>query len=69
MTTTPNKPGRDIGKRLFESGTYKDPRLVYDVNILLNLYFTPFNISRFRVHKKMRKRNDLLKRLYDTNDF
>lgn len=29
--TTPNKPIRDIGKRLFESGTYKDPRLLYDV--------------------------------------
>ncbi|CAF1156252.1 unnamed protein product [Rotaria sordida] len=25
-----NKTGRDIGKRLFESGTYKDPRLIYD---------------------------------------
>ena len=24
--------GRDIGKRLFESGTYKDPRLIYDVS-------------------------------------
>lgn len=23
--------GRDVGKRLFESGTYKDPRLIYDV--------------------------------------
>ncbi|CAF0981224.1 unnamed protein product [Adineta ricciae] len=29
-TTTTNKNGRDIGKRLFESGTYKDPRLLYD---------------------------------------
>jgi hypothetical protein len=25
------KVERDVGKRLFESGTYKDPRLVYDV--------------------------------------
>ena len=25
------KVDRDVGKRLFESGTYKDPRLVYDV--------------------------------------
>ena len=32
-TTTTNKHGRDIGKRLFESGTYKDPRLLYDVRI------------------------------------
>jgi hypothetical protein len=34
MTTNPkaiNKAGQDIGKRLFESGTYKDPRLLYDV--------------------------------------
>ncbi|CAF2829261.1 unnamed protein product [Rotaria sp. Silwood2] len=31
-TMTMNKTGRDIGKRLFESGTYKDPRLIYDVN-------------------------------------
>jgi hypothetical protein len=31
-TTANNKPGRDIGKRLFESGTYKDPRLIYDVS-------------------------------------
>ncbi|CAF0955789.1 unnamed protein product [Rotaria sordida] len=29
-TITMNKTGRDIGKRLFESGTYKDPRLIYD---------------------------------------
>ncbi|CAF3569819.1 unnamed protein product [Rotaria sordida] len=29
-TTTINKLGQDIGKRLFESGTYKDPRLIYD---------------------------------------
>ena len=26
------KPDRDIGKRLFESGTFKDPRLLYDVS-------------------------------------
>jgi len=31
-TSTTNKTGRDIGKRLFESGTYKDPRLIYDVS-------------------------------------
>ena len=33
MTTNPAaiyKPDRDIGKRLFESGTFKDPRLLYD---------------------------------------
>ncbi|CAF1624669.1 unnamed protein product [Rotaria magnacalcarata] len=29
-TTALNKNGRDIGKRLFESGTLKDPRLIYD---------------------------------------
>ncbi|CAF1582382.1 unnamed protein product [Adineta steineri] len=29
-TTITNKTGRDVGKRLFESGTYKDPRLIYD---------------------------------------
>lgn len=29
---TSNTTGRDIGKRLFESGTYKDPRLIYDVS-------------------------------------
>ncbi|CAF1338541.1 unnamed protein product [Adineta steineri] len=29
-TSTGNKTGRDVGKRLFESGTYKDPRLIYD---------------------------------------
>ncbi len=38
-TTTINKTERDIGKRLFESGTYKDPRLIYDVNINSNSYF------------------------------
>jgi hypothetical protein len=38
-TTTSNKTGRDIGKRLFESGTYKDPRLIYDVNIIFDLHF------------------------------
>jgi hypothetical protein len=37
-TTTSNKTGRDIGKRLFESGTYKDPRLIYDVNIIFDLH-------------------------------
>jgi len=35
-TITANKTGRDVGKRLFESGTYKDPRLIYDVNIIFN---------------------------------
>ncbi|CAF2399841.1 unnamed protein product [Rotaria sp. Silwood2] len=29
-TTTVTKIGQDVGKRLFESGTYKDPRLIYD---------------------------------------
>lgn len=37
-TKAMNKPGRDIGKRLFESGTYKDPRLIYDVNKLFFNY-------------------------------
>lgn len=32
-TTIVNKNGRDVGKRLYESGTYKDPRLIYDVDI------------------------------------
>ena len=32
MTTNTTITGRDIGKRLFESGTYKDPRLIYDVS-------------------------------------
>lgn len=27
-----HKSDREIGKRLFESGTYKDPRLIYDVS-------------------------------------
>ena len=31
-TTVVKKNGRDVGKRLFESGTYKDPRLLYDVS-------------------------------------
>jgi hypothetical protein len=31
-TKTIKKNGRDIGKRLFESGTFKDPRLIYDVS-------------------------------------
>ena len=31
--TSMHKNNRDIGKRLFESGTYKDPRLIYDVRI------------------------------------
>ncbi|CAF4889408.1 unnamed protein product [Rotaria magnacalcarata] len=29
-TIAVNNLGNDIGKRLFESGTYKDPRLIYD---------------------------------------
>ena len=31
-TATVKKTVPDIGKRLFESGTYKDPRLIYDVS-------------------------------------
>jgi hypothetical protein len=31
LIPTNTSTGQDIGKRLFESGTYKDPRLVYDV--------------------------------------
>lgn len=31
-TTTNHKAGREVGKRLFESGIYKDPRLIYDVS-------------------------------------
>ncbi|CAF4737167.1 unnamed protein product [Rotaria socialis] len=34
-TTALNKNGRDIGKRLFESGTFKDPRLIYDKNTIV----------------------------------
>jgi hypothetical protein len=30
--TTNTTAGREIGKRLFESGTFKDPRLIYDVS-------------------------------------
>lgn len=43
--TTNITTGREVGKRLFESGTYKDPRLVYDVRynkilmIKINLFF------------------------------
>jgi len=36
-TTGVNNTGRDTGKRLFESGTYKDPRLIYDVNIIFSI--------------------------------
>lgn len=61
--TTPNKPVRDVGKRLFESGTYQDPRLLYDVNTLSIFFLNAYVHSR--VHAKMRKRNNLLKRLYD----
>lgn len=42
--TVPNKPVRDVGKRLFESGTYKDPRLLYDVTPF-GLFF--FNLNSF----------------------
>jgi hypothetical protein len=52
MTTTPNKTGQDVGKRLFESGTYKDPRLIYDVNILFDLYCTTLNILVLGSKKK-----------------
>jgi len=38
-TSTGNKPERDVGKRLFESGTYKDSRLIYDVSVIFDLYF------------------------------
>ena len=31
-TAAVHKTGRDVGKRLFESGTFKDPRLLYDVS-------------------------------------
>ena len=34
--------GREVGKRLFESGTYKDPRLIYDVSFLSFRYNTSF---------------------------
>jgi len=41
-TTIINKAGQDVGKRLFESGTYKDPRLIYDVSItyLIHISYT-----------------------------
>jgi hypothetical protein len=32
IATNTTATDRDIGKRLFESGTYKDPRLIYDVS-------------------------------------
>jgi hypothetical protein len=66
-TTGVNKTGRDVGKRLFESGTYKDPRLLYDVNIIFNSYLKSENDFCFRDQKKMRKRNNLLKRPCDTS--
>jgi hypothetical protein len=55
MTTnpvTPNKTGRDTGKRLFESGTYKDPRLIYDVNIIFDSYLTDLYIRVLGSTKK-----------------
>lgn len=69
-TTTANKVGNDVGKRLFESGTYKDPRLIYDVSkslfclhsILIFLYT---HFALYRDQDKMRKRNNLLKHLCD----
>lgn len=36
QTSTNYKNGRDVGKRLFESGTLKDPRLIYDVRFPLH---------------------------------
>ena len=33
QTSITQKNGRDVGKRLFESGTLKDPRLIYDVSL------------------------------------
>ena len=33
--TSTNKNGRETCKRLFESGTYEDPRLIYDVRRLM----------------------------------
>ena len=40
--TTNTTTEREVGKRLFESGTYKDPRLIYDVSE-----------SGFRYHEKI----------------
>jgi hypothetical protein len=39
-TTIINKAGQDVGKRLFESGTYKDPRLIYDVSIIYLIHIS-----------------------------
>lgn len=45
--TTNTSTGRDIGKRLFEGGTFKDPRLIYDVSLLdiKILYYNCFLFS------------------------
>ena len=45
--TTPNKPVRDVGKRLFESGTFKDPRLLYDVNHSIPFFSSTFTYFFF----------------------
>jgi len=63
-TTIVNKNGRDVGKRLYESGTYKDPRLIYDVDIsfFLQKKKQTMNLLNFRARRKLRKRkNNLLK--------
>ncbi|CAF3725054.1 unnamed protein product [Rotaria sp. Silwood1] len=49
---TMNKTGQDIGKRLFESGTYKDPRLIYDVNKLIYIYIEIKGLVCFRDREK-----------------
>jgi hypothetical protein len=51
-TMTGNKTGRNVGKRLFESGTYKDPRLIYDVNIISDFYFIYSNVLILGSKKK-----------------
>lgn len=61
VTSNPNTTnGREVGKRLFESGTYKDPRLIYDVGAFLSPPQACIALF-FRDRNDKRKRTNLLK--------
>ena len=64
--TTNAAAEHETGKRLFESGTYKDPRLIYDVSNSIGIF--DLIIDLFRVQREKRKRNNLSKHLCDTFD-
>jgi hypothetical protein len=50
--TAVKKTGRDVGKRLFESGTYQDPRLVYDVSLKFEWYFLYSHLLHLGIEEK-----------------